>query len=113
MNNNDGIKILLTIYSRGRIVSSIPSKVVKKYIGGKLLISQNEYKEPTYGVCVKRIKLTDKQVESMTSSECIPFRFTLSKKSSTYWENMSNKERLNWHISTITEGNSFDMKIND
>ena len=113
--SNDQIKILLTIFIGGKLVSTTPRKVNKRYVGNKLLISQVDYTPPVYGECVRKVRLTAQQAIEMTSTnkDYIPAKFVSSKKRSGQWLAMSTEQRLTWHLENIADGYPYKVEFID
>lgn len=70
----------------------------------KKFVPYNNYKEPLYGSCIKRVRLNEEQVNYYISEGGCPSNKMQDIK---HWKKLSESERLNAHCQLIAENHSF------
>lgn len=104
-------KVVLTIQLEGRLTvrgrNSSSPKLIRRVMSDKKFVPYNNYKEPEYGTCVKKVNLSEEQVNYYISENGCP---SVKQSDVKHWKKLSENERLNAHCALIAEGKKFNWE---
>lgn len=102
-------KVVLTINLEGRLATrgknSSKKNLIRRVMSDKKFVPYNNYKDPTYHSCIKRVRLNEDQVNYYISEAGCP---SVKAQDIKHWKKMPEAERLNVHCKLIAEGHSFE-----
>lgn len=101
----ENVKVLLVTFLPGAVKSIYTNTIEKE---GKEFIKKRELKIQNH-VCTRSTNINEKAVAYMISSE-VPYKFDSPIKRGV-WYKKTERQRLEWHLDQMSDGNLFKYEI--